>query len=243
MNKIILLTVSMIISNYSFGQLKEVSYSENSQELKGLIGKPKSGNAGVLILPAWKGIDNEAKEAAQNLTEAGYISLIADIYGVGHTPATNEEASKAAGYYKTNFEAYQKRISAGLDELIKQGADPNKIVVIGYCFGGTGALEAARAQLPVQAVVSIHGGLSKGTRPNVPIQTKVLILHGADDASVSKTDIDLLTEELNAGKTDWQMIYYAQSKHTFTNPESADYNEVMAKRSWEHLMLFLKEVL
>ncbi|MHC8947813.1 dienelactone hydrolase family protein [Sphingobacterium hungaricum] len=243
MNKIILLTVSMIISNYSFGQLKEVTYSENSQELKGLVGKPKSGNAGVLILPAWKGIDNEAKEAAKNLAEAGYISFIADIYGVGHTPATNEEAGKAAGYYKTNFEAYQKRIKAGLDELIKQGADPNKIVVIGYCFGGTGALEAARGQLPVQAAVSIHGGLSKGNRQNVPIKTKVLVLHGADDASVSKADIDLLTEELNAGKTDWQMIYYAQSKHTFTNPESADYNEIMAKRSWEHLMLFLKEVL
>ncbi len=46
---------------------------------------------------------------------------------------------------------------------------------------------------------------------------------------------------MKQAKADCQMIYYANSKHTFTNPESADYNEVMAKRSWQHLLLFLKE--
>ncbi|MDD4453151.1 MAG: acyl carrier protein phosphodiesterase, partial [Proteiniphilum sp.] len=41
---------------------------------------------------------------------------------------------------------------------------------------GTGALEAARAGFNVQGVVSIHGGLSKdASRPNKPIQTKVLV--------------------------------------------------------------------
>ena len=37
--------------------------------------------------------------------------------------------------------------------------DGGRIAVIGFCFGGTGALEAARAGLPVKGVVSFHGGL------------------------------------------------------------------------------------
>ncbi|HBX45262.1 MAG TPA: dienelactone hydrolase, partial [Porphyromonadaceae bacterium] len=41
----------------------------------------------------------------------------------------------------------------------------------------------------------------------------------------------------------WQIITYAHSKHTFTNPESPDYNEIMAKRAWQHTLLFLSELL
>ncbi len=46
-------------------KLKPVSYQDGSQKLNGLI----TSNAGkklpgVLILPAWKGIDEEAKTAA-----------------------------------------------------------------------------------------------------------------------------------------------------------------------------------
>jgi len=243
MKKTFLLIGTMMTLNLSLAQLKEITYHDQQQELKGMLAHSKVGKAGVLILPAWKGIDQEAKTAALKLAEAGYISFIADIYGVGNIPTSNQEASQSASYYKTNYAEYLQRIKVALDQLIKQGADPDKIAVIGYCFGGTGALEAARGQLPVQAVVSIHGGLSKGNRPNVPIKSKVLVLHGADDASVPQQDIDLLMKEMNQGKTDWQFIYYANSKHTFTNPESADYNEIMADRSWAHLMLFLKEVL
>jgi dienelactone hydrolase len=50
-------------------------------------------------------------------------------------------------------------------------------------------------------------------------------------------------KEMNDGKADWQIITYANSKHTFTNPESKDYNPVMAERAWNHTLLFLKEIL
>lgn len=36
-------------------------------------------------------------------------------------------------------------------------------------------------------------------------------------------------EEMNAGKTDWQLVTYAHCGHAFTNPKSLEYNEVTAK--------------
>ncbi|WP_313717092.1 dienelactone hydrolase family protein, partial [Kaistella carnis] len=135
--------------------LKKVSYQDGAQKLSGLV----TSNAGkklpgVLILPAWKGIDDEARNAALDLEKQGYIAFIADIYGEGNLPTDYASAGKAAGYYKQNYEAYQKRISLALEELKKSGANPEKIAVIGYCFGGSGALEAARGKLPVVGVVS-----------------------------------------------------------------------------------------
>lgn len=226
-------------------KLKSVAYQDGTQKLNGLV----TSNAGkklpgVLILPAWKGIDAEAKNSAIELEKQGYIAFIADIYGEGNIPADNTAAAKIAGTYKQDYKAYQQRISVALEELKKQGANPEKIAVIGYCFGGTGALETARAGFPVAGVVSIHGGLAKGNdRLNVPIKTKVLVENPADDESVKPEDMTNLIAELKAGKTDFQIITYANSKHTFTSPESPDYNEVMAKRAWNHTLTFLKEIL
>jgi Dienelactone hydrolase and related enzymes len=242
----ILLSLCLMSSGKFFSQkLSTVSYQDGSQKLNGLV----TSNAGkklpgVLILPAWKGIDNEAKTAAADLEKQGYIAFIADIYGEGNIPTDNASAAKTSGYYKQNYEAYQKRISLALEQLKKSGAIPEKIAVIGYCFGGAGALEAARGNLPVAGVVSIHGSLSKDqNRKNNLITTKILVEHPADDKGVSQQDYDNLIKEMNEGKADWQIITYAHSKHTFTNPESADYNEVMAKRAWNHTLMFLKEIL
>ena len=226
-------------------KLKPIAYQDGTQKLNGLV----TSNAGkklpgVLILPAWKGIDDEAKNAATGLEKQGYVVFIADIYGEGNIPTDNGAASKIAGMYKQDYKAYQQRISVALEELKKQGANTEKIAVIGYCFGGTGALETARAGFPVAGVISIHGGLAKGSdRLNVPITTKVLVEHPADDESVKPEDMTNLIAELKAGKTDFQIITYANSKHTFTNPESPDYNETMTKRAWNHTLTFLKEIL
>ena len=225
--------------------LKQVVYNDGNQKLNGMI----TSNAGqdlpgVLILPAWQGIDNEAKSAALALTEQGYIAFIADIYGEGNVPTDFASAAKIAGAYKQDYMAYQHRIKLALDELKNQGVPAHKIAIIGYCFGGTGALEAARAGFPIQGVVSIHGGLDKDdNRPNVELKTKILVEHPAEDKSVSQKDYDNLVKELRDGNADWQIIVYANSGHTFTNPESDEYNEVMAKRAWNHTLLFLEEVL
>lgn len=242
----LLFTAAMAASGTLLSQtLKPVSYHDGTQKLNGLV----TSNAGkklpgVLILPAWKGIDQEAKTAAANLEKEGYIVFVADIYGEGNIPADNAAAGKTAGYYKENYAEYQKRISLALEQLKKNGAIPEKIAVIGYCFGGTGALEAARGKLPAAGFVSIHGGLGKNTaRKNEALMTKILVEHPADDQSVTPEDYNNLIKEMNEGKADWQIITYSNSKHTFTNPESADYNPVMAKRAWNHTLMFLKEIL
>src|SRR5690606_6302552 len=128
--------------------------------------------------------------------------------------------------------------------------DPNKIAVIGYCFGGTGALEAARGNLPVLGVVSFHGGLGRsGDRPVDAIKAKILVCHGADDPYVPKSEIESFEKEMKESKADWQMIYYADAVHAFTEPQAgndksrgAAYNEAAARRSWAHMELFFNEL-
>ena len=229
------------------------TYFDGSQWLIGQLvkpAKPLKSKAGILILPAWKGITDHEKQVAQNLAKMGYFAFIADIYGEGNYPDNTEKAGQLSGYYKKNCGEYQKRIQLALDALIKSGADANQIAAIGYCFGGTGVLEAARANLKVVGVASFHGGLGKnGERLNQKINTKVLILHGADDPHVPKKDIAAFEQEMRESDADWQMIYYADAVHAFTEKSAgndpskgAAYNAIADQRSWEHLKIFLKEL-
>ena len=237
----------------SFGQLVKVDYADGNQKLEGFFAKAQKANPkkiGIIVLPAWMGVDAHAKESAESLAKLGYHAFVADIYGVGNNPKNTGEAGKNAGFYKNNPAEYQKRIQLAIDQLVKAGADKNQIAVIGYCFGGTGAIEAARGNLNVKGVVSFHGGLGKAANSSTnEIKAKVLVLHGADDPFVPANEIEAFQNEMRETKADWQMIYYANSVHAFThkdagsdNSKGAAYNELADKRSWEAMKTFFMEI-
>ncbi|WP_445713400.1 dienelactone hydrolase family protein [Flavobacterium sp.] len=248
------LYITLILASLnSFGQLKTVDYFDGNQKLEGFFAKSLKANPkkiGVVVLPAWMGIDAHAKESAEALAKLGYHAFVADIYGVGNNPKNTGEAGKNAGFYKNNPLEYQKRIQLAIDELVKAGADVNQIAVIGYCFGGTGAIEAARGNLNVKGVVSFHGGLGKASNsPTNIIKAKVLVLHGADDFYVPAKEVEAFQNEMRESKADWQMNYYANAVHAFThkdagsdNSKGAAYNELADKRSWEAMKTFFTEI-
>jgi dienelactone hydrolase len=233
--------------------MKQINYNDGQQKLNGISIIPavaKKNKLGILILPAWMGIDKHAKNSASQLAKMGYYTFIADIYGEGNYPKNWEEAGKNATYFKTHIIEYRNRIQKALKQLILSGANPNEIVVIGYCFGGTGALEAARANMPIKGVVSFHGGLSRDTLLKIePIHPKVLVCHGADDFFESNEEIQAFQHEMRAANADWQMIYYSNAVHAFTDPDAGNdkskgvaYNENAAKRSWKAMLDFFDEI-
>ncbi|MGV3696249.1 dienelactone hydrolase family protein [Flavobacterium sp.] len=254
MKNIFYLFVFSFVVSTTVAQQKAVEYKDGSQVLSGISVKPAKalkGNPGILILPAWMGIQNHEKEVANQLADLGYQTFIADIYGIDQRPASTKEAGAKAGYYKKNISEYQKRIQLALDQLVKQGGNRDAIVVIGYCFGGTGAVEAARTNMKVNGIVSFHGGLGRDESRTIEvIIPKVLVLHGADDNFVPKEEIEKFQAEMRTAKADWQMVYYANAVHAFTeksagndNSKGAAYNEKADKRSWQAMLDFLKEVL
>jgi dienelactone hydrolase len=102
----------------------------------------------------------------------------------------------------------------------------------------------------VVGVVSFHGGLGKAEeRITASVKPKVLVLHGADDPFVPEKEVLAFQTEMKTAKADWQMIYYANAVHSFTNKKAgtdnskgAAYNELADKRSNEHFLQFLKEL-
>ena len=232
-----------------------LEYAEGNTTLEGWLAKPKflgGKNPGVLVIHDWTGVQAYSKGRAEQLAKLGYVAMVADIYGKGVRPADPKASAAEAGKYKTDRALFRQRLLAGLAELKKQpNVDPDRIVAVGYCFGGTGVLELARAGAEVKGVVSFHGGLDSPTPADGKnIKAKVLILHGADDPYVPAEGIAALTAELNGAKVDWQMVSYSGAVHSFTNPGAGNdaskgnaYNESADKRSWQAMRAFFDEIL
>lgn len=248
------LLLSLLAPGMLSAQGTDIRYQDGSQQLQGILTQPDNKatpKGGILILPAWKGIDEHSKQVAADLSKLGYYTFIADIYGAGNYPATGAEAAKQSGYYKQHIADYQRRIALALAQLQNAVPDKNKIVVIGYCFGGLGAIEAARINMPVKGIVSFHGSYSRdSTRAIKPIQPSVLILHGADDPHAPPKETEQLRQEMKTANADWQMVYYGNAVHAFTekqagndNSKGAAYNEKADQRSWRLLLSFLEEML
>src|SRR6187431_2984447 len=125
-----IILVMVLFTAQSFAQLKPVQYKDGNQILNGFKIEPSKASGqkpGILILPAWLGIDKHSKDTADKLSKMGYYAFIADIYGEGNYPKDTNEAGKNAGFYKKNIDAYQKRISLALEQLIAAGANPDNI--------------------------------------------------------------------------------------------------------------------
>jgi dienelactone hydrolase len=232
----------------------DVNYADGTLKLRGFAAWPtdKKPTAAVLICHQWMGLTDYEKGRAKQLAEMGYYAFALDIYGAETRPANRSEAPKFAGKYKGNRDLYRQRLNAGLAQLRKvSGLDDAQINAIGYCFGGTGVLELARSGAGIAGVVSFHGGLGSPTPKDAHgIKAKVLVCHGAEDPFVKPDEIAGFQKEMIDGKVDWQMIYYANSVHAFTQKmagsdksKGAAYNAKADLRSWEHMKTFFGEAL
>jgi dienelactone hydrolase len=231
-----------------------IEYLEGKTTLQGMRSIDDSSDGkrpAVLIVHDWMGVTDHTKSIAEDIASLGYVAFAVDIYGKGIRPADTTSAATEAGKFKSDRTLLRSRVIAGLETLKKDPrVDPNKIAAIGFCFGGTTVLELARTGTPIQGVVSFHGGLDSPTpEDGKKIKAKVLVLHGADDPFVKASDITAFQDEMRQGHVDWQMTYYGDAVHSFTQKKAgtdktkgAAYNEPAARRSWIAMKTFLTEL-
>ncbi|MGH7442763.1 MAG: dienelactone hydrolase family protein [bacterium] len=230
-----------------------VNYLDGSTALRGyLAGADLPGRRpGVLIVHQWMGLtDYEKGRADQIAKELGYVAFAADIYGVGNAPKNTKEAGKLSGAFEADRKLYDRRVLVALDQLKSQpNVDPRRIAVIGYCFGGAGALDMARINAPVVGVVTFHGFLTTNAPATGPIRPRILILHGADDPYVNHAAVLAVERELDAVHARYHVVLYKGAVHAFTQPSSGDdpskgvaYNAKADHESWKAMSKFLAEI-
>jgi len=203
----------------------------------------------VLIAHDAAGLGDHPRDTARRLAELGYAAFALDYYG-GGALLPPEQVGERFGQLAGNPDRTRAIARAGLDVLLASGyADPGRVAAIGYCFGGTLALELARSGADLAAVVGFHSGLAT-SRPEdaANITGRVLVCIGADDPIIPPEQRAAFEVEMRAAGVDWQMHLYGGAVHSFTNP-AADgsmpairYDEHADTRSWQAMVNLFAEV-
>jgi dienelactone hydrolase len=224
---------------------RTVEYKIGHEVFEGLFVYPQTSKSkipGVLMVHNWLGLSDETKRQAERVAKLGVAVFAVDVYGKGIRAKEAKEAIALSGQYKSDRNLFRERLKRGLEVLREQkGVDGGEVVAVGYCFGGTGVIELARAGADVKAVVSFHGGLdSPNPADGKNIKARVVVLQGADDPYVKPADILAFQNEMRSHGVDWQMTVYGGAVHSFTDigagsdvKTGAAYDEKADKRSFQ----------
>ena len=223
-----------------------ITYGHDGTELEGYVAHDAAANEprpGILVVHDWLGVGPTVEMRAQMLARLGYVAFAADIYGADTRP-THETAPALTRQYYGDLPLMRARVQAAYDTLVElPQVDETRIAVIGYCFGGSAAIEFARTGADIKGVVSFHGRLITHDPSDADaIRAKLLILTGGSDPVVTDENLHDFQDELRAvPDLDWQTVVYSGAPHAFTVP-GQNYRPLADARSWRAQLDFFDEI-
>ncbi|MBC7371493.1 MAG: dienelactone hydrolase family protein [Bdellovibrionaceae bacterium] len=256
MKNLLLALVFSLVAVAAHAEIKTevVDYKQGGTALQGFVAYDsavKGKRPVIIIVHDWMGMTDNVKNRAKDYAAKGYIAFAADIYGKDAQPKDQSAAGALAGKFKADRKLMRERAKAAYDFIkTKPYADGSKMIAMGYCFGGTVALEMGRAGYPLVGITTFHGGLATPTPQDAKnIKAKVLVLHGALDPHVNAEEVAAFQKEMNDAKVDYQFVAYSGAVHSFTIKDAGSdlktgsaYNAVADRRSMQAFMDFLGEV-
>ncbi len=237
-------------------QGREVSYSANGTTLKGYVAYDdaiKGKRPGILVIHEWWGHNEYARRRARMLAEQGYTALAVDMYGDGKQAHHPDDAGKFASEVSKNAALAKARFDAAYNLISKEDTvDAGKIGAVGYCFGGSVALNMARIGEPLKVVVSFHGGLGTDHPAEAgKVKARIASFTGEDDPMIPAAQVAAFRQEMDKAGVSYKVVTYPGAKHAFTNPDADKYgqefklplayNAAADKASWDEGLAFLAD--
>ncbi|MET0814128.1 MAG: dienelactone hydrolase family protein [Pseudoxanthomonas sp.] len=233
---------------------KPISWKVGKQTFSGFVvydDASKETRPGLLLVPDWLGVTTAAVDKAKQIARDDYVVLVVDMYGKGVRPKNPTQAMAQVKKLYADRPAMRARMGKALEVLRgnagKAPVDAKKIAALGFCFGGSSALELARSGADIAGVVTFHGGLDT-TMPAAKgaVKAPLLILNGADDQGVAP-GIAGFEKEMNEAGADWQFVNFSGAVHCFAlenanSPPGCMYNERAAKRAYRMMDDFFGEI-
>jgi len=212
-----------------------------STQPDGYLALPKNGKgAGVLVLPAWWGLNDFFRDFCKRLAREGFVAFAPDLYH-GQVATTIEDATRL----RSQLDRKQANADVVATAGYLRGLDAvtsKALGVIGFSLGANYALGlSVEEPTVVRAVVTFYG-----TRGGDYAQARAAYLgHFAEtDDWVAPSGVKKLEKSLRAAGRPVTFYTYDSTGHWFFEKDRADaYHAKAAKLAWQRTVEFLWETL
>lgn len=218
-------------------------YPITSNENKSNIINKNDRLPAVIMIHENKGLNDNIKNMANLLAKNGYVVLAVDLFK-GEVTTDRNRSSELTQYVRDN----QDIATANLKSAVKYVSSlPNvnaeKIVSLGWCFGGAQSLQLAlnSQDHPLAATIIYYGRLVTDNATLANIKWPVLGIFGDQDRSIQVDTVKAFESALNSIGIPNEIYIYKGVGHAFANPSGENYAPKETQDAWQKTLSFLEK--
>ena len=197
----------------------------------------------VIMIHENKGLNDNIKKMANLLARNGYVVLAVDLFK-GEVTTDRNRSSELSQYVRDN----QHIATANLKSAVKYlsslpNVNSEKIVSLGWCFGGGQSLQLAlnSQDHPLAATIIYYGRLLTDKSLLANIKWPVLGIFGDQDNSIPVDSVKAFEMVLNSNGIPNEIYIYKGVGHAFANPSGENYAPKETQDAWQKTLAFLEK--
>jgi carboxymethylenebutenolidase len=195
----------------------------------------------VIMIHEFWGMKPSVNGKAAALAEEGYVVVAPDTYRSQVTSWIPR-----AIYLAMTTETAQ--VNTDLDAVFnwlatQPNVDPNRIMVMGFCYGGGKSLEYSLYNERVAATGIFYGSLITDPAQLQALPGPVLGIFGATDQSIPVAEVQSFEQALNSAGVTNQITIYPGQGHAFVESIEGIRAGGAQGEAWQEFLTFLSEKL
>ena len=224
----------------------DVKYADDDgASINAYVTRPKGDGrrpAVIVVGDNWA-LDDHNRDVGRRLAKAGYVAIVPDVVSrAGGTSsfASREEIAKAVS--QLSDDNVIKDLMGAQNYIKSQSfVQPNKIGVIGFCWGGGKTFLFTTQSKDLAATVIYYGPIPKDLDAVKNITAPVLGNYGELDKPIS-SQVPRLAEEMKKNGKSYDYKIYPDAPHAFNSDVREDrYRPEAAKDAWGRTLEFFKK--
>ncbi len=211
----------------------------------------------LLVVHEIFGVHEHIKDVCRRLAKLGYFAIAPDLFA-RHGDAT-QIADKNELVQKIVSKASDAQVAGDLDATVawagrQAGADPSRLGITGFCWGGRITWLYAAHQPALKAGVAWYGkvtGERDALHPKTPIdlasdlKAPVLGLYGGKDQGIPVESVEQMKQALSASSNPvakkCELKVYPEAGHAFAADYRPTYRKVDAEDGFQRLSAWLRK--
>jgi carboxymethylenebutenolidase len=222
-------------------------------ELPAYRAMPENGNKlpTVLVVHEIFGVHEYIQDVCRRLAQAGYLALAPEMY------ARHGDVSQMSNFREildgpvaaTPDSEHMSDLDACADWAAKNGGDPSRLAVTGFCRGGRTTWLYAAHNPKLKAAVAWYGSFKGAATANQPkwpldlaaeIKAPVLGLYGGQDQGIPLSDVDAMRAALHAAGKHAELHVYPDAPHAFHADYRPSYRKAEAEDGWRRMVAWFR---
>ena len=224
----------------------DVKYAAaDGASINAYVTRPKGDGrrpAVIVVSDNWA-LDDHSRDVGRRLAKAGYVAIVPDVVSrVGGTGSFSSREEVAKAVSQLSDDNVMKDLMGAQNYIKGQSfVQPNKIGVIGFCWGGGKTFLFTTQSKDLAATVIFYGPIPKDLDAVKNITAPVLGNYGELDKPIS-SQVPRLAEEMKKNGKSYDYKIYPDAPHAFFSDVREDpYRPEAAKDAWGRTLEFFKK--